>query len=201
MAMAGVEVKGVDDTERQGNGVDDAGGGRRGVPVLKLRVCFDGQVVGQVVVQSRAGGVHERIGVEVLCVAEDETAVLIVDCAAAEEEVDVRVEPSDGVLDPGSEKEVFLAADMPSVDGVGAANLKGWPELAEVENGEVGACDDAQVLAACEIGKGAGESAKGGELKLLGSSGSCLSVRSLGQAGDDDGKGQPYQCFSIHSIL
>ena len=58
---------------------------------------------------------------------------------------------------------------MAFVDGVGAAKFKGGEERAEDEEGEVDAGGDAEVLATLEIGEGAGDAAKGGELKVLGS--------------------------------
>src|ERR1700736_1969764 len=111
MAMTGIEVEVIDDTEGQGSRVDGAGRRYGGVPVLKLRVGFDCQIVGEVVVDADAGGVDEGVGVDVQGVAEDEAGGVIVDLAAAEEEVDVGMELSYRIFDLGSEEEVFLAAD------------------------------------------------------------------------------------------
>src|ERR1700722_11089928 len=105
--------------------MEDAGGGYGRVPVLKLRVGFDRYVVGEVVVEADAGGVDRGIGVEVTDVAEDEAGRVIDDFAAAKEKVDVGMETADGVLDFRAEEEVFLAADVALVDGIGAANLEG----------------------------------------------------------------------------
>src|ERR1700722_587229 len=56
VVMAGVEVEDVDGGEGDGFGVDAAGGDGGGVPVLVLEVGFDGEVMGEVVVEADAGG-------------------------------------------------------------------------------------------------------------------------------------------------
>ena len=137
--------------------------------MLKLRVGLDCEVVGEVVVETDARGVDEGVAADVTDVAEDEAGVEVVDFAAAEEEVGVGVEAFPGIFDFGAEEEVFLAADVALVDGIGAANLKGGRKLAKGEKGEVGAGGDAQIFAALEVGEGASACDKGGELELLGS--------------------------------
>lgn len=174
MAMVWVEVEDVDGAESGGLGADAAGGDGRGVPVLVLEVDFDGEVMGEVVVEADAGGEDEGVGVEVAEVAEDVAAPEVVDCAATDEEVGVGVEAAEGVLDLGAEEEVFLAADGAFVDGIRAADLGGGPEAAEGEDRDVGAGGDVEVFSACEVGKGAGGSGEGGELKLLGCGGGAL---------------------------
>jgi hypothetical protein len=199
--MAWVEVKDIDDTQCQSRWVDGAGGSRWGVPVLKLRVGFDREVVGEIVVEADSGGVNHRGRADVEDVLEEVAGLVVVDFAAADEEVDIGMEVSDWVLDFGAEEEVFLAADVALVDGIGAANLEGWPELAEVENGEVDAGGDVQVFSAFEVGEGAGACDKGGELKLLFPCGDRLCKCGVGQGADRNEEGQPCQFFcKLHSV-
>ncbi|WP_433966361.1 hypothetical protein [Tunturiibacter gelidiferens] len=63
VAMARVEVEDVDGAKRGGFWADAARVDRGGVPVLVLEVDFDGEVMGEVVVQADAG---ERTRVLVL---------------------------------------------------------------------------------------------------------------------------------------
>ena len=63
--MPRIEVEVIDDASREGDGVDGAGCGDGGVPVLKLRVGFECDVVSDVVVQAYADGVHDGVGTEV----------------------------------------------------------------------------------------------------------------------------------------
>ena len=81
---------------------------------------------------------------------------MIVDLAAAEEEIGVGMELSYWVFHFGAEEEIFLAADVAFVDGIGAANFKGRAEQAEAEKGKIGTGGDAEVLAALKIGEGTG---------------------------------------------
>ena len=94
VAMTPIEVEVIDDTQCHGRGVDGARCRDRRVPVLKLHIPFDRQIMGQVVVQSDAGGVHNGVGLDVEGVAVDEPGGKVVDLAAADEEVGVGVELS-----------------------------------------------------------------------------------------------------------
>ncbi len=166
--MAWVEVEDIDAAQGEGLGTDAAGLDRRCVPVLILKVDFDGEVVSEVVVEADAGGVDEGVGAEVLDVAEDVSASEVVDAAATDEEVGVRMETSDGVFHLWADEKVLLAADIAAVDGVGTANLGCRPEGAKVENCDVEASGDAEIFAAAEISQGTCACNEGGELKLLG---------------------------------
>ena len=170
----GVEVEVVLDAEGEGGGMDDAGGGDGRVPVLKLRVSLDCDVVGEVVVEADAGRVDRCGRAEVLDIIEYEAGAVEVHLAATDEEVDIRVEAADGVLDFGAEEEAFLAADVAAVDGIGAANLEGGAHESGKEKGEVGSGGDAEIFAAFEIGESAGGSSECRELEFLGSGGDGL---------------------------
>ena len=161
MAVVGIEVEVVDNTQCQGGGVNGSGGNRGSVPVLKLRVDFDRNVVGNVVVQANTRGVDEGVGGNVASVAEDETWVMVVDFTAAKKEIDVGMKPPDGILDLGAEEEVFLAADVAFIDGIGPSHLKGWPEGAKREEGKVGTGGDSEIFAAFKVGESASCGAKG----------------------------------------
>ena len=73
---------------------------------------------------------------------------MVVDFAAAEEEVRIGVEAADGVLNFGAEEEVLLAADFAFVDGIGAAGFERRTEEVEGAEGEVGSSGDAEVFTA-----------------------------------------------------
>src|ERR1700754_2821279 len=142
VAMARIEVEVVDGTYGQGGWMDCAGGNDRSVPVLKLSVYLESDLVGEVVIQTDAGRIDEGVGAEIPNVADDEAGIMVVDGAAAKEEIDIGMEPSNWVFHFGPEEKVFLAADMALVDGIGAAYLKGGPELAEGEESKIGAGSD-----------------------------------------------------------
>lgn len=102
MAMARVEVEVVDGTYGQGGRVNHTRGDDGSVPVLKLSVHLDCDVMGDGVVQTDTGRVDHRIGAEVPGVAEDEARVVVVDCASAYEEIDIGMEASYRVFHFGS---------------------------------------------------------------------------------------------------
>ena len=192
VAMAGVEVEVVEHAHCHGRGVNGSGDYCRRVPVLKLCVDFNRHVVGEVVVQADTGGVDEGVGGDVASVAEDETWVVVVDFAAAKKEIDVGMEPPDRVLDLGAEEEVFLAADVALIDGIGSAKFKRRPEGAKGEEGQVSAGSDCDVFASFKVGESAGGGGKGGELKLLGSGGDGLCTCSVCHRTDCWEKGELY---------
>jgi hypothetical protein len=202
VAMTPIEVEVIDDTQSHGRGVDGARCSDGRVPVLKLHIPFNCQIMGQVVVQSDAGGVHHGVGLDVEGVAVDEPGGKVVDLAAADEEVGVGVEFSKGIFHFGAEEEVFLAADVAFVDGIGAARLKGGEEAAEEEEGQVGAGGDGEIFAALKVGKGAGGSGEGGELKALGSGRSGLRECGVGEGEYGGEQGELYRYFCVlHSVL
>ena len=167
--MPWIEVEVIYDASGEGGGVDGAGGCDGGVPVLELCVGFECDVVGEAVVEAPTEGVNEGVGADVSYVFEVKAGVVIVDLAAAEEGVDVGMEFSQWEFHFGAEEEVFLAADVAFVDGIGAAKFERGLELAEEEEGEIGAGGDAEIFTALKVGKGAGKAAESGELKVLGS--------------------------------
>src|SRR5271155_4844540 len=125
VAVSVVEVEVVDRADSNGGGVDDTGRHGRGLPVLKLNVGLYGKVMGEVVVQANARGIDEGVGAEVDVLLEEISGGVIVDFAAAEEEVGIGVKVADGVLDFGTDEEVLLAANFTFVDGIGAAGFDG----------------------------------------------------------------------------
>ena len=92
MAMPRIEVEPIDDASSKGRGVDGAGCGDGGVPVLELRVGFECDVMRNVIVQAYADGVYRRVGADVADVLEVEAGVVIVDLTTAKEEVGVGME-------------------------------------------------------------------------------------------------------------
>ena len=148
MAVVRIEVEVVDDAQCQSGRVNGSGGNGGSIPVLKLCVEFNRNVVGEVVIQADTRGVDEGVGGDVASVAEDETWVMVIDFAAAKKEIDVGMEPPDRILDLGAEEEVFLAADVAFVDRIGSSQLKGRPEGAKREEGEVGTGSDSEIFAA-----------------------------------------------------
>lgn len=165
--MARIEVKTVDRSQGKSDRVDDAGRGDRGVPVLKLHVRFDGEVVSEAVVQADSRGVHDGGGAEVEDVTEKESRVVVVDLTTTDEKVGVGMELSEGELDFGAEEEVFLAADVTFVERVGAARLERRPDRAESAEREVGTSGNGQIFASLEASKGACAGEEDRELKWL----------------------------------
>ena len=182
--MTPIEVESVDNTQGQGCRVNRAGCGRWRVPMLKLHISFDCQIVRQVAVQSYSRGVHEGVGADKQSVAIDEARGMIVDLTSAEEKVGVGMKLSYGIFHFRAEEEIFLAADMALVDGIGAASFKRRAEAAKAEIGEVGSGGDGKVFSTLKTGEGAGDSGKGGELKLLGSGRGGLCECDMGEGGD-----------------
>jgi hypothetical protein len=157
--------------------------------MLKLHISFDCQIVSQVAVQSYSGGVHEGVGADKQGVAKDEAGGMIVNLASAEEEVGVGMELSYGVFHFRAEEEIFLAADVALVDGIGTASFKRGMEAVKAEKGEVGSGCDRQIFPTLEAGEGAGGCGKGGELKLLGSGRGGLRECGVGEGGDGGEQG------------
>jgi hypothetical protein len=155
VAVTSVEVKVIEDAERNCDRIDGPGGGDGRTPVLELGIGFESDVVGDVVVQPDAGGVYDGVGGEVDEVAGDESGFVVVDLATTDEKVGIGMILSDGVFDFGAEEEVFLAADVAFVDGIGATKFKGRPEGVKREDGKVSARGDSEVFSAFEIGEGA----------------------------------------------
>src|SRR5207302_3116005 len=146
VTMTPIEVEVVDNTQGQGRRVNRAGCRRWRVPMLKLHIAFDCQIVSQVAVQSYSRGVHEGVGADEQGVYKDEAGGMIVDLASAEEEVGVGMELSYGIFHFRAEEEIFLAADVALVDGIGAASFKRRAKAAKAEIGEVCPGGDRQIL-------------------------------------------------------
>src|ERR1700733_1301855 len=160
--MVRVEVEVIESPESDGYGVNDTRRYDGSFPMLKLRVGLQGQIMGEVVIETDARGIDEGVGLDVAYVAEDIAGGVIVNFAAAEEEVGVGVEAADGVFDFGAKEEVLLAADVASVNRIGAAGLKGRADEAKGQESEICSCGDAQVSAAFEIGECAGKARERG---------------------------------------
>ncbi len=179
--MARVEVEDVDAAQSEGYGMDAAGWSCGCVPVLVLEVGFDGEVVSEVVVEANARGVDHCVGAEVFDIPKDVPTSEIVDAAAADEEVGVWVEAPDGVFNFWADEKVLLAVDGAAVEGVGSANLGCRSEGAKVENCDVEAGGDGEILAAAEVGEGTCACDERRELKLLGSCRGALRECTIGQ--------------------
>jgi len=200
--MTAIEVEFVNNTQSQRRRVDRAGCSYRCVPMLELHITFDCQIVSQVAIQAPAEGVHEGIGADEQGVAIDITGLVIIDLAAAKEELGVRTEPSYGIFDFRAKKEVFLAADVALVDGIAAASFKRRAEAGKTKKGDVCSGGDGQIFATGEVSEGAGSCDKCGELQLLGSGRGGLRGCDVGEGGD--GGEQSYSCRKFcmrHSFL
>jgi hypothetical protein len=195
--MTRTEGEAVDDSEGGRFGMEGACGDDGGVPVLVLEVGFDRPVVTEVEVQACTWGVDDGTGTDIEEAVVEETAVEVVDAAAAYEEVGVGVEAAKLVLDFGAEEEALLAADVAAVYRVGSADFEGGLEVRNSQEGKVGTCGDAAIFASFKVGIGAREAAKGGEPRPPGSSGDGLRVAGVSQGCEGCEQGQLRQGFRL----
>ena len=149
----------------RGSGVEAAAGGDRGSVALKLRVNLEREVVGEGDIDAAAAGenVGDGVKIEQRAGGIGVATVEIVNFAAAPEEIDIGAEVSEVSLDLAADEEVFLGVNLATVNGVGTANFDGGIEAVEGFETDVAAGGDAEILAAVEAGKGAGEAAKCGK--------------------------------------
>lgn len=131
-------------------------------------------MVGEGDVCATSGGENVRGGVDVGKGADCESAVLIVDLSAAGEEVDVRTETSDGVIEADAAEGVLLGRDAATVEGVSAARLKSGIDAAEWAKGEVYAGGDGEVFATGKAGEVSGSRSERREMQPLSRGGDSL---------------------------
>lgn len=165
-----VEVEAVDEAYGDGLGVDVAAGGDRSGVLLELGIDFEGDLIGKFEIETATVGEDIRNSVEVEeCAGGVWVAtILVVNLAAAKEEVGVGVIATVETGELDAKEDIFLGVDVASVDGISSADFGGGIEAVEGLEAEVDTSGDAEVLPSSKAGVVAGSRSEGGDLQRLG---------------------------------
>lgn len=174
-----IEVEAVDDGSGDDAGGEDTWSQGIGGPVLILVVGLETKVWAEVEVETEAWGEDGRSGGQVGQGANGDSAAVVVDLSAADEEVDVGVEVTDLMFEFKASEDGLLAGDGSRVDGIGSTDFEAGVQAIVGADGDIGAGCDAEVVSVEDVGVDAGATGKCRELEALRCGGCSLGVRGV----------------------
>jgi hypothetical protein len=169
-----VVAEAVDDGQGSNSGMDVVRCDNRRTPELGLEIDFEGEVVGEVVVQASAERVDVGGAGDVGDWPDDVATVLIINLAAADEEINVRAKVVELPVDADAGESAFLGVDGAGVDGIGAPEFNARVVAMKGGYGQIYSGGYAEVSAAFEVGIDASSSSEGREMYCLASGGERL---------------------------